>query len=269
MIVQELLDRYRREVVPTMRERTQRDYARHLDKLGEVFGKLEANEVKPKDIGKFLDVAKGKIHRNRQVAVLSAVFSKAVGRWYLVDRNPCRDVERNPSRKRDRYVSDDEYRIVYNAMPVRVQVAMDLAILTGQRQGDLLGLKWDQITPQGIRFQQGKTGKKLLVGLSPALSAVLERAKRLLPDLPREYVIRTEDGQQYTPEGFRAGWQRRMRELHKSGKLPERFSFHDLRAKCVSDTENIQDAFERAGHTSMALTRGVYDRGVRKVTPLR
>ena len=46
-------------------------------------------------------------------------------------------------------------------------------------------------------------------------------------------------------------------------------TFHDLRAKSVSDSGSIQEAFERAGHTSMAMTRGTYDRGIRKVTPLK
>jgi hypothetical protein len=60
-----------------------------------------------------------------------------------------------------------------------------------------------------------------------------------------------------------------MRKLHRTGKLPERYTFHDLRAKSVSDSATLDEAFERAGHTSMAMTRGVYDRGVRKVKPLR
>ena len=31
----------------------------------------------------------------------------------------------------------------------------------------------------------------------------------------------------------------------------------------------VKAAFERAGHTSMAMTRGTYDRGIRRVTPLK
>jgi integrase len=250
-------------------ERTQKDYRRHLKVLHAWCGHMGPNDLQPRDIGKFLDVPKGKIQRNRQVAVLSAVYAKMVGRWYVADKNPCRDVERNQSKKRTRYVTDVEFQAVYNIMPARAQIAMDLALLTGQRQGDLLNLHWKNATPDGVFFQQGKTGKRLLVTISPALEEVLVRAKRMVPQLPREYVLRKRNGSKYTSEGFRAIWQRGMRKAIKLGAIAERFTFHDLRAKSVSDSSSIEAAFERAGHTSMAMTRGVYDRGIRKVTPLK
>lgn len=265
----DLLDRYQREIVPTLAPRTQKDYARHLDLLRRTFGHMRPEEIKPRDVGAFLERPKGKIQANRQVAVLSAVFSKAVGRWYMTDKNPCRDVERNPSKRRTRYVTDAEYAALYAIMPPRMQIAMDLALITGQRQGDLLSLRWEKIEDGFVQFKQSKTGKKLAMRISAAFEAVLRRARMLVPQLPREYVLRTRKGKPYTGEGFRAIWQRGMRKALRLGIVKERFTFHDLRAKNISDTSNIQEAFERAGHTSMAMTRGTYDRGTRKVEPLK
>lgn len=260
-------DRYERDVLPTLEPRTQRDYRRHLVRLRKTFGHMAPNDLLPKHVGQFLDVDKGKIQRNRCVAVLSAVYGKAVGRWYVADRNPCSSVERNPSKPRDRNVTDAEYAAVYALHGPRMQIAMDLALLTGQRQGDLLRLSWRQVTAEGIEFRQSKTGKRLLVTMSPALEAVLLRARKLTPQLPREYVLRRRDGQPYAENGFRAIWQRVMRKYAKQGH--ERFTFHDLRGKSASDSPTIQAAYERLGHTSMSMTRRVYDRGVRKVTPLK
>jgi integrase len=279
------LDRYEREVVPTLAPRTQKDYHRHLNTLRAAFGDLHPNELKPRDVGRFLDVPKGKIQRNRVVAVLSGVYSKMVGRWYVADSNPCMKVERNESHKRTRYITDAEYLGVYNLMPVRVQIAMDLALITGQRQGDLLTLRNDQIHEKGIDFQQGKTGKKITIPFVPPteeepnpydpLKEVLARANALLPMIPKTYVIRTmprksfkegqkpKGGQPYTCEGFRAIWQRGMAKAMKRGVLMERFTFHDIRAKCVSDSASLEDAMTRAGHQSMSMTRSVYDRGTR------
>jgi len=265
----EVFDRYIREVVPTLAERTQKDYLRHLSILRAWCGHMHPDELEPKDIGKFLDVEKGKIQRNRQVAVLSAVYAKAVGRWYVAQKNPCRDVERNPTHRRTRYVTDEEYLAVYTLASERTRLMMDLALITGQRQGDLIALKWEAVTDSGIRLQQGKTGKKLIITKSEVLEAVLERAKALKPDLPREYVVRTRKGRPYTSEGFRAVWQRTMNQAMRKKVIQERFTFHDLRAKSVSDSETLEQAFERAGHTSMSMTRGVYDRNFRKVTPLK
>lgn len=71
----------------------------------------------------------------------------------------------------------------------------------------------------------------------------------------------------YTSAGFRALWQRVMNKFVRLGG--KRFTFHDLRAKSASDSETIDAAYQRLGHTSMSMTRRAYDRGVRKVAPLR
>lgn len=266
----ECFERYKREVLPNLAPRTQKDYLRHIVILDRTFGSLHPDELQPRQIGAFLDRPKGKIQANRQVAVLSAIFAKIVGRWYVGEKNPCRDVERNESKKRDRYVTDREYASFYSVASTRVQLMMDLALLTGQRQGDLISLPIKNVTPEGLRFRQGKTGKRLMVGMSPSLAAVVARAMRLTPPATSDgYLIRTRKGSPYTSEGFRACWQRTMKKAMKRGLLEERFTFHDLRAKCVSDSGTLDEAFQRAGHTSMAMTRGTYDRGERRVTALK
>lgn len=268
--LKDCFERYTREVLPTKAPRTQKDYARHLAKLMAKFGHLKPDDLKKRDIGQFLDRPKGKIQANRQIAVLSAVYAKIVGRWYLAENNPCIGVERNESHRRTRYVTDEEYATFWQLAKPRVRLAMDLALGTGQRQGDLLSLPWSNVTPEGIKFQQGKTGKKLLVGRSQWLDEVLQRAKIMEPTIDiGGYVIRTRRGTPYTSEGFRACWQRTMQRAIKRGLLRERFTFHDLRAKSVSDSKTLEEAFERAGHTTMAMTRGVYDRNYRLVKPLK
>lgn len=268
--LKEHFERYRREVIPQLSPRTQKDYARHLAILDRVFGHMMPDDLKPRDVGQFLDRPKGKIQANRQVAVLSAVYAKMVGRWYVADRNPCAGVERNPAKKRTRYVTDAEFEAVKTIASPRLKLAMELALLTAQRQGDLISLPWKNVSAEGILFRQGKTGKRLLVSMSPALQEVLDRARMMTPVVEiGGFVIRTRRGTPYTSEGFRAMWQRMIKRAVKLGAISERFTFHDLRAKSVSDSTTLQEAYDRAGHTSMSMTRGTYDRGIRKVTPLK
>lgn len=279
----DLFDRYEREILPTLGERTQKDYRTKIKKLRGIFGAMRPEDIKPKDVGALLVFGPGKAQSVKILAVLSTVFSNAVGRWYVCDHNPCMEVKRPKSGRRTRYVTDAEYKAFYDICPTRMQIAMDLALLTGQRQGDLISLTWEQVDTIGkpreawaIRFKQGKTGKRIRVMIDKDLEAVLVRARLLLPHLPRKYVIRTgprawvndPGGKRYTSDGFRAVWQRHMRRAMRKGILKERFTFHDLRAKNISDTENLEDAMKRAGHMSMAMTRGVYDRGEREVQPL-
>mgnify|MGYP006921349757 CR=1 FL=1 len=259
-------DKFSREELPKKSKATQKNYGLCLERLRRAFGHMRPDDVRPRDIGRYLATGRG-VMRNKEISVLSAVYTKCVSRWYCAETNPCRNVERNETRPRDRYVTDAEFDAFRATVPERVRIAMDLALLTGQRQGDLLRLEWAAVTDEGIRFQQGKTGKKLLVAMSPALEATLTASRALKPDLPRQYVIRRRNGKAYTSDGFRAIWQRYMRKWVRAGGV--RFTFHDIRAKTVSDSVDIQAAYERAGHTSMATTRGVYERGTRKVTPLR
>ena len=263
--VNEIFDRFEKDYVPNLAPRTQKDYARHIAVLRRLFGDREPDSLKPKELGAFLNVPKGKIQRNRSMAVMSCAMGEAVGRWYMAERNPCRDVKRNPSRHRDRYVSNDEFAAVKAIAPKRLKLAMTLALLTGQRQGDVLALKWESVKDMLIYVQQGKTGKRLAIQVSPELEAVLDECWKL-PGRG-EYVITRRIGGRYTSEGFRAMWQRTINKyVHRGGT---RFTFHDIRAKSASDSDTIDSAYQRLGHQDISITRQIYDRGVRVVKPLR
>ena len=265
--VAEMLDKYIEECGPEMAPRTLKDYKAMLPRLKEAFGDKDVDAVEPRDVGQFLNVRQGKISANRHIVILSAAYSQAVGRWWLAKSNPCLRVLRNPSKPRTRYITDKEYDAFRARLPAMYQIAMDLALLTGQRQGDLLALKWKDVDGYDklVYFEQAKTGKRLAIRVTPALEAVLVRAKAHEPHWPKSWVIH--DGTPFSPEGFRACWQRYMRAWREEGNEP--FHFHDIRAKSASDSSTLDKAYERLGHTSPAMTRRVYDRGTRVVDPLR
>jgi integrase len=75
-------------------------------------------------------------------------------------------------------------------------------------------------------------------------------------------LIRGQSGQQVTEEGFQTLWQRLMVKASEAGV--ERFTFHDLKAKGVSDT--IGDKQQASGHKTAAMV-GVYDRKLNEVKP--
>jgi integrase len=268
--VRSILDRYEAECLHELAPRTARDYRRHINHLRREFGQLDANALKPKDFGPFLQIPpgkKGRVQRVRQLAVLSAAFTQAVSFWYVLDRNVLRDVKRPKSKPRTRYVTHEEYDGVRAISPLRVRLAMELAYLTGQRQGDVIGLKWSDIDDR-IHFVQGKTGKKIGMRIGPKLEKVLDECW-LLPGGGHEggeYILTRKIGGRYTSEGFRALWQRSINKWCRMGN--RRFSFHDLRSKCVSDSPSLQEASDRAGHIDQTMTKRVYDRNERLVDSL-
>lgn len=149
----------------------------------------------------------------------------------------------------------------------RLRVAIDLAVSTGQRRGDLLALRRDQLTDQGIVFRQSKTGAGVLIEWSEDLRAIADRAKALAPQVPAEYLIRTRRGKPYSAAGFSAIWQRVMAKHVRAGG--QRFSFHDLRSVSADAATSAEEAQARLGHANVATTKRHYLRGVTRAKPAK
>jgi integrase len=145
-----------------------------------------------------------------------------------------------------------------------------------------LGLK--QLTDDGIVFTIGKskrrhprhgkiveTSKRVILEWSPELRTVIERLKKLAPQI-RPTLLCNLLGKPFTSDGFRSNWHRLMTNAMTPGDkgeppaLTERFTFHDLRAKSASDDE-LDVATERLAHDDPRTTQKVYRRKPRRARP--
>ena len=131
---------------------------------------------------------------NRALAVLSKMFSLAAA-WGLVPdgTNPCRAVRKYKERKRERFLSRDEYRRLGSVLaeaeaeagregavsPYAI-AALRLLMLTGCRLNEILTLRWDDVdrTAGEFRLRDGKTGTRM-VPLTPTAEAVLAGIRRM------------------------------------------------------------------------------------------
>ena len=127
---------------------------------------------------------------NRVLMVLSKMFSLAED-WGLAQAggNPCRFVVRYREGMRERYLTEDEFRRVGQAlcelerespMRARAAAALRLLMLTGCRLTEILTLRWDDIdrTTREIRLRDAKTGARMVV-LTPAALRVLTEMRRI------------------------------------------------------------------------------------------
>ncbi|EAB1772043.1 integrase [Salmonella enterica] len=250
---------------------TQKDYKKYSKKLIPVFGKMLPDTIKPFHIRKYMDArgVSAPVQANREKAFLSRVFSWAYERG-KVEANPCKGVRQFKEDGRDRYITDEEYNALYSVAPPVVKIAMELAYLCLARQGDVLGLKKAQLMPEGIFIRQGKTVVKQIKAWSDRLSAVIEMAKNLpaKPGVTSIYVIHQVNGHRYTRDGFNSRWQQAREEAQK--KYPHLlldFTFHDLKAKGVSDLKgSLQEKQKISGHKTISQTAR-YDRKV-KIVPV-
>jgi integrase len=229
--VTEILDRYEKERLPLLKRRTQIDYTRHLALLRRHLGHKIAAQLTLGDLADFMNVPKGKIQRNRQLAVLSAAFTEAIG-WRWLQSNVCKEVPRHVAKRRDRQLTDEEFEHARQLARPRTRLVLDLALHTGQLQGQIIALRWEQVHDDVILFRHTKTDKKVSVPITPKIAETLHacgwRSKNR-----GEYVINTRKGKPYTSEGFRACWQRTMKKWSRTGN--DVFTFHDIHAKWTRD----------------------------------
>ncbi|WP_410970049.1 hypothetical protein, partial [Salmonella sp. SAL4458] len=90
------------------------------------------------DFDSYLNVQKGRVHRYRQLAVLQASFNDAVQKWGWLDYNVLKEVKKRKSAARTRYVTDDEVESLKKFMSPTLCAAIDIALLTGRQQSDVI-----------------------------------------------------------------------------------------------------------------------------------
>jgi integrase len=112
------------------------------------WGKLQASAITRGDIKAMMAKIEAPIVANQTLAAVSAVFSWAI-KEELVTANPCKLVERNPTRSRERILSDSEIPKFWEAFdaaldPVR-GAALKTILLTGQRPGEVAHMRVEHI----------------------------------------------------------------------------------------------------------------------------
>jgi integrase len=268
-LLRHYLDRYLKEVIPTQAKSSLSSSYSRIKFLRHAFGHMTPESIKPKHIYSYMDARAltSKVSANREKALLSAVFISLI-RWGVVEANPCRVVKNFPEKVRDRYVTDAEYKAVFNIASPIMKAAMEIASITGMRRGDILNLKYSDFTEKGIQLTQSKTKKKQVFEWTPDLIEAVEMAKKCKRHADSiVYVIATSRGQQFKSNSFGHNWVNLMDKAVESGIILERFNFHDLRAKAGSDAKG--NAQELLGHASASTTRRVYLRKPASVKPVR
>lgn len=265
-----LIDKYMVEVAPKKAKSTYTGNLTEAKNLKDVFGKMLVLEVRPTHIAKYLDIrgVNAPIRANREISLLSHIFSYAM-RWGQIDRNPCLGVAKHPEKGRDRYISDHEFEGVKKLASDLIATVMDFAYITALRKGDILNLRLDKITDEGILITQSKTGAKQLYEWTAGLTEVVGRAKSLKRPIRGLYLFCTRQGQSYSDTGFKAMWNRVQIKWADQGG--QRFTFHDIRAKALTDAKKLGlDAQSLAGHATSAMTEHyIKQREFKRVKPLR
>jgi integrase len=256
--------RYITESLDTLAESTRRQYRIQANVLESVFGGMTLSEIKPTHIAQYLDNHKSKTSANNEMALMSAMFEKAL-RWGLTEANPVKGVKRNTVGKRDRYITDEEFKAIREAAPDYIRCTMDIGYLTGMRISDILNVLMQDVTAEGLVVRQEKTGKRQLFTLTPELEGAIAAAKGLRRTVRSMYLICNRKGLQVNYRTFQEAF---AKVCVKVGI--EDVHFHDIRAKAATDAKKLgQDYQSLLGHANRNMSdRYVKTRETEQVIPL-
>lgn len=111
------------------------------------WGQLQAADVSRSDVRAMMARVGAPIVANQTLAAASAIFAWAI-REGVVTTNPCQLVERNPTRSRERVLSDSEIPKFWTAFDnagLVQSAALKMILLTGQRPGEVTHMRREHV----------------------------------------------------------------------------------------------------------------------------
>ena len=269
----EMLERYSRDVLPT-KPKSARDQQRQLDWWKSEIGSYALADVTPALIAEYRDkLAKGITVRtkkprnpatvNRYMAALSVAFTTAVKEWGWVDDSPMRKVSKGKeSRGRVRFLSDDERVRLLKACKESPHASLYpvvvLALSTGMRAGEIMGLTWDVVDLNRGRaiLHETKNGERRAVAITGhALEQIKELAK--VRRIDSNLLFPSKESTPQKPQkgmDLRAPWLAAL----KSAGIDD-FKFHDLRHSAASylamNGASLAEIAEVLGHKTLQMVK--------------
>ncbi|MGH2358921.1 MAG: tyrosine-type recombinase/integrase [Candidatus Limnocylindria bacterium] len=251
-------------------------------------GTIPLSELSPLDVQRLYSslLEPGRRLSAGTVLNLHLVLTQALGqavRWGMLERNPVKGAQPPRPVRPEPVVVDPALacRIVAALSGSAVELPGILAIATGMRRGEILALRWADLSPdrahaqvrrtlhatrRGLQFSEPKTRRsRRAVALPAIVRSPLERqrseqalrraADRSWTDL--DLVIERGDGRPLNPDTLSSRWRL---FLARSG-LPH-VRFHDLRhahaTLMLLKGVHPKVVSERLGHASVGITLDLY-----------
>lgn len=187
----EALDRYEREITPRKKGASQEKHRLNLWRSSTLATRSLAG-IRGTDLAKWRDARlkakKSPTTVNHDLMLLSSLFTTARREWGMESlSNPVEAIKvpsLGPARER-RFQDDEEKRLMAALDKSRfwwTKPIVQIAIETGMRQGEILGLEWERIDLKRrvARLEDTKNGTAREVPLSSVAAAVLDEIPRAI-----------------------------------------------------------------------------------------
>ncbi|MEJ2794952.1 site-specific integrase [Iodobacter sp. LRB] len=226
------LARYAEQVTPGKKGRV-----RELNRIAclqkQAFSLRSLASLRAKDFAAYRDMRSKSVSANTvrlELALISHVFTVAKTEWNISIDNPISAIRKPklpPGRDR-RFKAGEEMRLMAAITCNSLRLAVQLSLGTGMREGELVGLTWDQIdfNDKIVQLSDTKNGSNRIVPMTEAVEALLKSVIAALPcpPDPNERLLRYPNAYVLCSAFISA---------RKNAGL-ENFTFHDLRHEAAS-----------------------------------
>jgi integrase len=264
---------------PNVRESTWVGYEGHLKHHFQDVNSIRINRITIAKVEKFIADKQTKgmnLATLRKIIVtFNQVMSYAVRHKYI-DYNPVRDAERPKSqgtekKEQIRILTPSEIKAFLEVeAELKYKTLFMMAIFSGARQGELLGLKWTDIDwfnnqahiqrtfNKGKWYRPKSKNSDRKIDLGPSMMAELKRWRIACPKSELDLVFPNRASQPINQANM---LNRHFFPALKAAKIP-RIRFHDLRhtyaSLLIDQGENIKYIQNQLGHSSPIVTLEVY-----------
>lgn len=191
---------------------------------------------------------------NREMALIGHMLAKAA-EWGMIEASPFKKGKRlmfKENNQRVRFLTEAESEALVKECLPHLKPMVQVALLTGMRRGELLGLQWEQIRNGFIYLEAGmvKSGKGRQIPLNDRAAQVLKELRQR-NQLKSPYVFCDSQGRRFyaVKHSFASACRR-------AGL--EGFRFHDLRhtfaSHLVMNGVGLKAVQELLGHADMKMT---------------
>jgi integrase len=155
-----------------------------LNNLKAFFKGETLQSIGPEKIERYKAMRKSEVSPatvNLELACLKTLFNKAV-EWGRTENNPAAKIKKfKLNNAREKILNGEEARRLIDFAPPALRPVLIIALKTGMRRGEILGLTWPAVNfiKSFILIENSKSGKARKVPMSPAVREVLKALPRV------------------------------------------------------------------------------------------
>lgn len=174
-IVSTFIEHFQNDILPqqNLSPSTLMGYGYLFSNIIKMFGNIDLNYITLADIATFLAKFPPQ-QSNHYRSVLCVLWKHAVAEGLVSENLPAKTLKKRVTVQRLR-LTFDGFLTIRKFAPDWLQNAMDLALLTGQRVGDIANLNCNNIQDGFLLIKQSKTGQALKLPIIGQLATVINR----------------------------------------------------------------------------------------------